>query len=52
MTLIVTGEERNCVCVYRGKGVYRPESHTPSVCVSVCVCSKLVLTRLAGCDIN
>lgn len=44
MTLIVKGEERRCVrmCVYRRAGV----------CVSVCACSKLALTRLAGCDIN
>lgn len=40
MTLIVTGEERRCVrmCVYRR--------------TCVCACSKLALTRLAGCDIN
>lgn len=46
VTLMVTGEERKCVCVCRHKGVYRTE------CLSVCACSKLVLTRLAGCDIN
>lgn len=43
MTLIVTGEKRKCVCVCVYFGAHSER---------VCVCSKLVLTRQTGCDIN